>query len=227
MSNFIIGDSLRPLYLGDGSLNTTTNAYSGSLKVYRGTAPVNNFNWVNNGNGNQLLSQNMPPVYKDHTNRGSYTRQQFLGGTNTYTFNATNPTIAGNRVVVVLIAWATITGSRTFQSFQVRLNGTFHSLSSAVSNNLIRPWVGLISWYPGAPTLPYKLNTPLNFYTGVSSCTGTYSFMDVNFILNSSVTMDAISYNANAASSMYAGDYTDGHNIWSYSYSDYPITLSR
>ena len=225
MSALVYGDSLRPLYLGDGSLNVTNNTYNN--KVYRNNTLVSAPNWVNSGNGNQVYSQNMPPVYLDHTNRGSYTRQQFLGGTNTYTFNVTNPIISGNRVVVVLIAWATISGTRAFQSFQVRLNGTLYSLSDAVANNLIRPWVGLISWYPGSSGLPYKLNAPLNFYTGVNSCSGPFSFMDINFILNSSVTMDAIRYNANANSSIYAGDYTDGHTIWSHSYSDYPITITR
>jgi hypothetical protein len=224
MSALVYGDSLTPLYLGDGSLNTTTSAYNN--KIYRGNTPASNPNWTYNGNSNQPLSQNLPPVYLDHANRGSYTAQQFLAGTNTYTFNATNPTISGNRVVCVLIRWATITGVRTFQSFQIRLNGTFYSLSNAVSNNLIRTFVNLVSWYPSAGQ-PYKLDVPLNFYTGVSSCTGTYSFMDVNFILNSFVTMDAISYYANGNSNMYAGDYTDGHNIWSYSYSDYPITITR
>lgn len=225
MSALVYGDSLRPLYLGDGSLNTTLNSYNS--KIYRNNTLVTNPNWTFTGNNIQPIGQSQPPVFLDHTVRVTATAQQFLAGTNTYTFNATNPIIAGNRVVNVIIQWGAITGSRTFQSFQVRLNGTLYSLSDAVANNLIRPWVGLVSFYPAAGSPQYVCNSPLNFYTGAGTCTGLYSYLDISFILNSSTTMDAIRYNVNASSVAYLGDYIDGHIIRSNSYTDYPITITR
>jgi hypothetical protein len=225
MSALVYGDSLRPLYLGDGSLNTTLNSYNS--KIYRNNTLVNAPSWTFTGNNIQPIGQAQPPVFLDHTVKVTATAQQFLAGTNTYTFNATNPIIAGNRVVNVIIQWGAITGSRTFQSFQVRLNGTLYSLSDAVANNLIRPWVGLVSFYPALSSPQYVCNSPLNFYTGVSTCTGLYSYLDISFILNSSTTMDAIRYNVNASSVAYLGDYIDGHIIRSNSYTDYPITITR
>jgi len=225
MSTLVYGDSLRPLYLGDGSLNTTLNSYNS--KIYRNNALVNAPSWTFTGNNIQPIGQSQPPVYLDHTLKVTATAQQFLSGTNTYTFNATYPTISGNRVVSVIIQWGAITGTRTFQSFQVRLNGTLYSLSDAVANNLIRPFVGIVSFYPALSRPQYVCDAPLNFYTGVSSCTGTYSYLDITFILNSATTMDAIRYYANASSTAYLGDYIDGHIIRSNSYTDYPITITR
>jgi hypothetical protein len=225
MSTLVYGDSLRPLFLGDGSLNATLNSYNN--KIFRNNTLVNAPNWTFTGNNVQPIGYQSPPVFLDHTLKVTATAQQFLSGTNTYTFNATYPIINGNRVVSVMIQWGAITGTRTFQSFQVRLNGTLYSLSDAVANNLIRPFVGIVSFYPAAGSPQYVCNSPLNFYTGVGTCTGTFSYIDISFILNSSTTMDAIRYNANASSTAYLGDYIDGHIIRSHSYTDYPVTITR
>jgi len=222
MSGLVYGDSLRPLYLGDSSLNGTANSYNG--KVYINSNPFAVPNWTRNGNINQMPSQYLPAVFKEHTPRGTQTYSAFFSGTNTYTFNATNPIIDGNRVVSIVLQWAYLTGNVTFNSFQVRLNGTLTTLSNAVTNNLIRPWVGVCTWYPAAGQ-PYVSSTSVNFYTG-TSVQAIYSFADIAFILNSGTTMDAMSFNSSVNS--YTGNnFADGWKVYSYSYSDYPITITR
>jgi hypothetical protein len=222
MSSLVYGDSLRPLYLGDGSLNGTNNSYNS--KVYIGNRLISAPGWTINGNINQIPSQDLPATYIDHTPRGSQTYSAFFSGTNTYTFVAGNPTITGNRVVSIILQWAYLTGDCTFNSFQVRLNGSLTTLSNAVANNLIRPWVGVCTWYP-APGQQYVSSTSVNFYTG-GSVNAIYSFADIVFVLNSGTTMDAMSFNASTNS--YTGNnYADGWRTYSYSYSDYPITITR
>jgi hypothetical protein len=222
MSNFIIGDSLVPLYLGDGSLNLTANSYNS--KVYIDNKPFVVPNWTRNGSINQMPSQYLPATYIEHTPRGTQTYSAFFAGTNTYTFSAANPIIGRNRVVSVVLQWAYLTGNVTFNSFQVRLNGTLTTLSNAVTNNLIRPWVGTCTWYPAAGQ-PYVSSTSVNFYNG-GSVQAIYSFADIAFILNSGTTMDAISFNSSVNS--YTGNnFADGWRVYSYSYSDYPITITR
>jgi hypothetical protein len=222
MSTLVYGDSLRPLYLGDGSLNGTATSYNN--KVYIGNKLMTSPNWTINGNINQVPSNALPATYVEHTPRGTQIRSAFTSGTNTYTFVAGNSTISGNRVVSVIIQWAYLTGNVTFNSFQVRLNGTLTTLSNAVANNLIRPWVGVCTWYPAAGQ-PYYSSTSVNFYTG-GSVQAIYSFADIAFVLNSTTTMNAISFNASTNSST-ANNFNDGWNVYSYSYSDYPITITR
>lgn len=222
MSNLVFGNSLVPLYLGDGSQNATYNSYNSKVSINKTLMSIPN--WTRNGNINQFPSQNLPAVFIEHTPRGTQQKAQFLSGTNTYTFVAGNSIIQPNRVVSVLIQWAYLSGSVTFNSFQVRLNGSLTTLANAVTNGLIRPWLGTATWY-SAPSQPYVSTTSNNFQTG-GSVQANFSFADICFILNTNTTMDAMSFNASRASST-ADNYNDGWLVRSYSYSTYPVTIAR
>ena len=208
------------VYMGDGSLNTVSGGYNdsilvnGALITAKGSqSALDTGNCYNINNLGLSGSTNHTDVYS-----GSL-KGRVYAGLNTYNLLSE---VSGNRVVTILISGGSYTGSNYLSDFRINLNGTNYLLSEAVSNNLIKPIVLMLS-YKG-DTVP-RYPTPLNLYTGKSTGSASFANLRITFVLQPGVTLSSFNLYSNIALSTTAS--VDGWQAFSYDYDTNVISLNN
>ncbi len=208
------------VYMGDGSLNTVSGGYNdsilvnGELKTSKGSqSHLDTGNCYNINNLGLSSATNHTDVYSGSTKGRVY------AGLNTYNLLSN---VSGNRVVTIYLSGGSYTGSNYLSDFKINLNGTNYLLSEAVSSNLIKPIVLILS-YKG-DTVP-RYPTPLNLYTGGSTGNASFANLRITFVVQPGVTLSSFEVYSNIAFS--TANNVDGWQAYSYDYDTNIISLNN